>query len=107
MFVRAEKDKGSSIVYYRNDGGKLVRTGGSSAWRNNNPGNIRSLGNFAKENGSIGEAKGFALFPDYETGRRALARLLRGEACLGRLVKVMGHSTIFSIINGNIRDEME
>lgn len=79
MFVRAEKGKGLSVIYHRNDGGKLIKTGGSPAWRNSNPGNIRSLGDFAKENGSIGEVSGFAVFPDYETGRRALSRLLRGE----------------------------
>lgn len=79
MFVRAENGKGLKTIYYRNDGGKLIKVGGSRAWRNTNPGNVRSFGSFAKENGSIGEADGFAVFPDYETGRRALARLLRGK----------------------------
>ncbi len=77
MFVRAVKDKGLRVIYHRNDGAKLIRTGGTPAWRNTNPGNIRSS-KFAKENGSIGDANGFAVFPDYEAGRRALARLLRG-----------------------------
>ncbi len=77
MFVKAEKGKGRKVIYHRNDGGKLVKTGGSPAWRNNNPKNIWSLGTFAKENGSIGAADGFAVFPGYETGRRALGRLLR------------------------------
>lgn len=79
MFVEADKGKGREVIYHRNDGGKLVKTGGSPAWRNNNPGNIRSLGSFAKENGSIGAVDGFAIFPDYETGHRALVRLLRTE----------------------------
>lgn len=78
MFIRAEKGKGLSVIYHRNDGTKLIKTGGTPAWRNNNPGNIRFY-RFAKENGSIGNASGFAIFPDYDTGRRALARLLRGE----------------------------
>ncbi len=79
MFTRAEKGEGLSVEYHRNDGGKLIKTGGTPAWRNNNPGNIRSIGSFASENGSIGEANKFAIFPDYETGRRASARLLRGK----------------------------
>ncbi len=79
MFVRAEKGKGSRIVYHRNDGGKLIKAGGSPAWRNNNPGNLRSFGTFAKENGSIGAFDRFAIFPDYDTGRRAMARLFRGS----------------------------
>jgi hypothetical protein len=83
MFVSAEKGKGRRVVYHRNDGGRLIKTGGSPAWRNSNPGNIRSLGTFAKENGSIGAADGFAVFPDYETGRRALARLLRTKKYWG------------------------
>lgn len=78
MFVRAQKGKGLSVIYYRNDGARLIRTSGTPAWRNTNPGNIRSS-KFARENGSIGDTNGFAIFPDYETGRRALARLLRGE----------------------------
>ena len=78
MFVQAEKGKGHSVIYHRNDGAKLIRRGGTPAWRNSNPGNMRSY-EFAKENGSIGTADGFAIFPDFETGRRALARLLRGK----------------------------
>ncbi len=79
MFVRAEKGRGRTVIYHRSDGGKVTRTGGTPAWRNTNPGNIRSLGGFALENGSIGRSDGFAIFPDYETGRRALVRLLRGK----------------------------
>lgn len=77
MFVRAEEGKGSRIIYHRNDGGKLIKIGGSPAWRNNNPGNVIKSP-FARENGSIGYANKFAVFPDYETGRKAMARLLRG-----------------------------
>ena len=76
MFVRAEKGKGLRVIYYRNDGGKLIRAGGTRTWRNNNPGNVIK-GTFARGNGGIGEASGFAIFPDYETGRRVIARLLR------------------------------
>lgn len=63
---------------YRNAEGKLVRReGGSLAWRNNNPGNIR-MGEWAKANGAIGVGpSGFAIFPDAETGRRAIHTLLR------------------------------
>lgn len=64
MFIRAEKGKGLRITYHRNDGGKLIRIGGSRAWRNNNPGNVVK-GPFSKENGAIGESEGFAVFPDY------------------------------------------
>jgi hypothetical protein len=44
-------------------------------WRNNNPGNIIK-GVKARKLGSIGAAGGFAVFPDYETGREALKAVL-------------------------------
>lgn len=43
---------------------------GSFSWRNNNPGNLR----YANQVGSTGENRGFAVFPDYETGFNALMR---------------------------------
>lgn len=67
MFVRAEKGAGLSVIYHRNDGAKLNKWGGTSAWRNSNPGNIRSS-KFAKKNGSIGEVNGFAVFLKFRKG---------------------------------------
>jgi len=53
------------------------------SWRNNNPGN-HVIGDFAKRNGAIGQAGSmpgtkckFAVYPDYETGRKAQAKLLK------------------------------
>ncbi|MCP5467822.1 MAG: hypothetical protein H7A32_00960 [Deltaproteobacteria bacterium] len=53
-----------------------LRSGGTRAWRNNNPGNIRN-GKFADNHGAIGEAGGFAVFPDEVTGESALVSLLK------------------------------
>ena len=55
--------------------GTTVRRQGSRAWRNNNPGNIE-YGDYAKTMGAIGSDGRFAIFPNYETGRRAKERLL-------------------------------
>jgi len=41
MFIRAKTGKGNSVVYYDQNENMVIRTGGSRAWRNNNPGNIR------------------------------------------------------------------
>jgi hypothetical protein len=50
--------------------------GGSRSWRNNNPGNLRH-GEFAAAHGATGkDEKGFAVFPDAETGRAAQRSLL-------------------------------
>ena len=66
------------VVYTRANGNKFKRSGGTRAWRNNNPGCIR-YSDFAAEQGAIGKAGGFAVFPDEETGRRAIAELLKSD----------------------------
>lgn len=49
---------------------------GSRSFRNNNPGNIK-FGDFARRMGATGaDDKGFAVFPSYETGRKAQSSLL-------------------------------
>lgn len=41
-----------------------IRSGGTKAWRNNNPGNmIYSAKGFAIRHGAIGKAGGMAVFP--------------------------------------------
>lgn len=48
---------------------------GSRSWRNNNPGNLE-YNDFTKKLGAIGSDGRFAIFPDYETGRKAMGNLL-------------------------------
>jgi hypothetical protein len=67
----------SWVVYIADDGRKTIRSGGSQSWRNNNPGNLRYT-RFARNHRAIGTAGGFAVFPDYPTGRAALSALLHG-----------------------------
>lgn len=73
---RVTEHSRTKVTVDRPDGTSETRTGGSRAWRNNNPGNIRS-GSFANRYGAIGEAGGFAVFPDEETGQNASIALLR------------------------------
>ncbi len=97
-FIRAgEGEEKNSVVYYDEDGNKLIRYWerypeepgnkiSTRSWRNNNPGNLK-IGHFARKNGAIGEAglppnpkpgePKFAVFPDYETGRKAQAKRLK------------------------------
>lgn len=79
-YVRAQdRQKGSTDVQFTGDDGTvMVRQGGSRAWRNNNPGNLRATP-FSQAQGSIGKAGGFAVFPDYATGHEALKALLQTE----------------------------
>jgi hypothetical protein len=55
-----------------------VRVGGTVAWRNNNPGNI-VFSRQARAYGAIGRSGRFAVFPDENTGMRAVGALLRSS----------------------------
>lgn len=49
---------------------------GTRAWRNNNPGNLKFTA-WTQQQGAIrADDKGFAVFPDFQTGFRALVALL-------------------------------
>lgn len=63
------------ILYIDSSGRAFVRMGGSRAWRNFNPGNIRK-GSFADAHGAVGDDGAFAIFPDEQTGFAALTALL-------------------------------
>jgi hypothetical protein len=69
----------NEIAINNPDGSTEIRTGGSRSWRNNNPGNIVA-GSFADNHGTIGEAGGFAVFPDEQTGQDASTALLQSPA---------------------------
>ena len=67
-------------AYIRDSGGRVEeRSGGTRAWRNNNPGNIEA-GRFANAHGAIGNDGRFAIFPSEEAGRGAIASLLGSPA---------------------------
>jgi RHS repeat-associated protein len=63
--------KGSDVVVIYSDGTIEVRSGGSRTWRNNNPGALVPSP-FSSDQGSIGTAGGFAVFPNEQTGQQAL-----------------------------------
>lgn len=69
----------NDVIYTNADGTQYRKTGGTRAWRNNNPGNIR-YSEFTRRVGAIGQAGGFAVFPDEETGMRAIGELLRSDS---------------------------
>lgn len=96
-WIKAEEGSANATIYYDEDGNKLTRfwkayesqptnEASTRSWRNNNPGN-HALGPFAKRNGAIGGAGKipnpekrdlrFAVYPDYETGRKAQALRLK------------------------------
>lgn len=98
IWIKAEGNKDRSITYHDKVGNRMTRhldpkaknpPKGTKSWRHQNPGNINH-GDFSKSHGAIGFACYpspydpkkkicFAIFPDYETGRKALAVLLKTE----------------------------
>lgn len=64
------------FMYVNTTEGKRKYWGGTLAWRNNNPGNLKNT-NFSKGQGSIGEDyRGHAVFPTYAVGKKAHYNLL-------------------------------
>lgn len=87
--ARASRKNPAWVLYIADDGSKIIRSGGSRAWRNNNPGNMRYT-EFSRRHGAIGTAGGFAVFADTNTGAAALSALLQGQS--------YAHLSIFSAI---------
>lgn len=98
IWTSAAGNEDRSITYHDKDGNSMTRyldpkatnpPRGSKSWRHQNPGNVNH-GDFAQRHGEIGFAcypspydtkkkLCFAIFPDYETGRKAFAVLLKTE----------------------------
>lgn len=72
-----------SVQYFDEKGNMTIRSGGSRAWRCNNPGNLLasrySTGKSRRSIGKAGDsANEYAVYPDYETGHEALVVMLKG-----------------------------
>ncbi len=66
-----------AVVYTDSEGRHLIKVGGTKAYRNNNPGNT-GMSDYMKKLGAIGvDSAGRAIYPDKETGEKAMQRLLR------------------------------
>jgi hypothetical protein len=70
-----EVERGFTIAE-ATDGKRYKLSGGTLAWRNNNPGNLK-FGDFARNFGALGPGwENHAIFPDIETGNIARQQLL-------------------------------
>lgn len=79
------------VVYHLANGDEIVRSGGTRAWRNNNPGCIRP-GSIADAHGAIGSAGGFAVFPDEQSGMDAISGLLLSDRYRNKTIGAALHS---------------
>jgi cell wall-associated NlpC family hydrolase len=78
--------KGSDVMMGKEDGSTETRSGGTPAWRNNNPGNLR----FTNQEGAVGkDASGFAIFKSLEAGETARKKLLFGEGSIYANMSIM------------------
>ena len=84
--ISATDGKGNDVVYTYPSGKRVVRSGGSRAWRNFNPGNLRYT-EFTKKVGAIGKAGEFAVFPSEEVGMYAVRALLRTNKYAQKTIK--------------------
>ncbi|MGH7035819.1 MAG: hypothetical protein ACREFL_18970 [Stellaceae bacterium] len=60
-----------TTIISHGDGTIETRSGGTPAWRNNNPGNMKA-GRFTDSHGAIGSDGTFAVFPDADTDYQAI-----------------------------------
>jgi hypothetical protein len=77
-------EKEFTVQYFDEQGNMTIRSGGSVAWRCNNPGALlKSPYSTSKDRRCIGIAGNtgytYAVYPDYETGHEALLVMLRGS----------------------------
>lgn len=76
MYTAAYSQDGKIIFYFDSAGNKYAATGGSLAWRLNNPGLVHSTSRFFSRQGSIGHFGNYAIFSTPEKGREALLNWL-------------------------------
>lgn len=73
-----------TVQYFDEHGNMTIRSGGTRAWRCNNPGNLhKGKYSMSKQRRAIGFAGDsedeYAVYPDKETGHEALVVMLRGS----------------------------
>ncbi|MBF8262846.1 MAG: hypothetical protein HW387_511 [Parachlamydiales bacterium] len=79
MYKAAYSQDGNIVFYLDTVGNKYAATGGSLAWRLNNPGLVHSTSRFFSRQGSIGHFGRYAIFATPENGREALSNWLHSK----------------------------
>ncbi len=88
MYKTAYKFSDEVVFYFDTAGNKYVASGGSLAWRINNPGLVRSQG--PRKLGSIGNYDRYAIFSHPREGRKALATWIRSKKYFNSSLKILG-----------------
>ena len=98
MYKSAYGYDNQTIFYFDKVGNKYVASGGSLAWRINNPGLVKSRSHVALKNGAIGCYEGYAIFSNPKQGRNALTELLHSKKYLSSTL-----NTVAGLYNLNDR----
>jgi hypothetical protein len=92
MYKAAFSLDGDIVFYLDAVGNKYAATGGSLAWRLNNPGLVHSISRFFSRQGSIGHFGRYAIFATPEHGREALSNWLHSKKYFsGSLTTIAKH----------------
>lgn len=90
MYKIAYKYDDNVVFYFDPVGNKYIASGGSLAWRINNPGLVRSRSHVSYKNGGIGNYEGYAIFPDAACGRKALVAWLHSKKYFDSSLQTLG-----------------
>ena len=89
MYKAAYKYNDEVVFYFDSAGNKYVATGGSLAWRINNPGLVHSHTHFSRKLGSIGNFGPYAIFSHPQEGRKALAAWIHSKKYFNSSLKTL------------------
>jgi len=89
MYKFAYKYTDEVIFYFDFAGNKYVASGGSLAWRLNNPGLIRNHSHFSRSSRSIGSCGRYAIFSNPEDGHKALSTWIQSKKYYNSSLKTL------------------
>jgi len=89
MFSKAYSLDGKTVFYFDYADNKYVATGGSLAWRLNNPGLVHNTCRFFSRPGSIGHFGHYAIFSSPEKGREALRNWLHTKKFFNGSLRIL------------------
>lgn len=89
MYKAAYKYDNDIIFYFDSAGNKYVASGGSLAWRTNNPGLVRCHSHFSRKFGSIGSFGPYAIFSNPQQGHRALVAWIQSKKYSSSCLKTL------------------
>lgn len=89
-YIKAEPGMKHSVIYTDDSGKHFRYSGGTWAWRNHNPGNIRP-GKISRSHHQIGIVFNFAVFPNDRQGHLALLDVLKITYANSSIDEMMGH----------------